>query len=203
MTPKQFHYPLFFNLQEVNGLLKPLGWQCFIREVASEQEPEKAVISKRDERHEVDSDPNEVILTSYTFLMIQSSRLFTWSKYEDGLLIRQFDLLASQIHTSLLEAFIPVGPLVVGQQKHSTVLTFDHFVTYIRIPNLPQPESHFEQYVVIHLHGGYITVIPMDEFNASGGDPMYVWPVLASYEPQSGILYGLGMRMGEFSMRLG
>jgi hypothetical protein len=69
-------------------------------------------------------------------------------------------------------------------------------------PNLAIKEDFHERFVIVILHGVFITVIPFDRFNETGGDPLYMWPALASIDIETGKLYGHGMRMGSFEEQL-
>lgn len=194
---------MFFNLQEFNSHLAPSGWMCRLSEAskgASQHTPEIVRLQQ--------SDPSgqsvaPIPVKNYEFLMVQDHRLYIWQKFENGILIRQYTLSDESGSGKPLEEFIPIASKSPGRNAHPSRLTYHHFVTYIRKSDLVQPDDRHEKYVVLYLHQDQLHVIPMQEFNATGGDPMYVWPVLASYDASSDTLYGAGMRMGTFSMKLG
>ncbi len=132
--------------------------------------------------------------------MIRENLFFHWTKYENGIEINQYDLLEENFVATGKTEFIDITLLEPGIHHRTTILNYHYFVTFFRKTNLERKENFHEQYVIIILHENKINIIPLEQFNESGGDPLYVWPAVASLETTTGKLHGYGMRMGSFSI---
>lgn len=202
MTSLQHHYPFFLDMEVLNSILLDLDWKAVIVEGNTNDGDAYLAIRKilNDETNKL--QPAEIEIGYHEFFMVDGLTLYCWRKYEDGLLVRQFQLDKNDPHASMLSEFMEIIQLDPGRHPHSTQLTYAHFVTFWRKGNLVQKEDWHEKYVIIHLHHQEISIIPLDSFNETGGDPLYMWPALATLDVEKGILYGLGMRMGSFTVAM-
>jgi len=201
MTPFQYHYSYFIELDHFNAALSPIGWKARIELDNSKDKEEYMIIEKISldtSQHEVQS----LRIDFRTFLMISGQRLYAWKRYADGLEIRQYQLDQTDVQGTMITDFVEIGPLVPGKHPHANKMAYEHFVTFIRKPDLITLEDYYEKYVIIHLHGQNVTMIPFDSFNETGGDPLYMWPALATLDLSTGLLHGIGMRMGSFTIPL-
>lgn len=202
MTPVQYHFPYFIELSQFNADLAPLKWIARIEIPPSKNESEILHLAPMAVKGEAEMIVPSLRFDFGAFLMVQDHILYAWRRYEDGLLIRQYDLREVNPELSMLEEFIDIMATEPGRHAHTTRMTYHHFVTFIRKPNLIVKEDYYERYVIILLHEELLTLIPFDTFNETGGDPLYMWPALATLEPETGKLYGHGMRMGSFTVQV-
>lgn len=201
LTPMQYHYPHFLDIARLNADLRPWHVQAVVQN-SETPDSEHLAIKHRDPLSGDLATKPFLVFGPGTFLMVQASRLYAWQKYTNGLLIRQYALDQENIPASLQEDFIDIEKVAPGIHQRKPAVHFDHFVTFIRKPNLVTQEDWYEKYVIVHLHQDRIQIVPLDMLNETGGDPMYVWPALASWSPTKGILYGHGMRMGSFEVSM-
>jgi hypothetical protein len=202
MTPVQYHFPYFIELSKFNADLTPLEWKARIEIPQSKNESEILFVEPIVIKSKSGKVGSSIRFDFGTFLMVQDYLLYAWRRYEDGLLIRQYDLREEDPGVSLLEEFVDITATEPGRQAHSTRIGYHHFVTFIRKPNLIVREDYHERYVIVLLHEDNLTVIPFNSFNETGGDPLYMWPALATLDLDAGKLYGHGMRMGSFTVQL-
>lgn len=202
MTPIQFHYSYFIDVDKFNAELSPLHWSARLVDSVNTEDGEYLVVERLLAAQDDNHNPDAIRIDFGTFLMVSGQRLYVWNRYADGLEIRQYQLDQADIQGTMITDFVEIGPLVPGIQPHSNKMTYEHFVTFIRKPDLVTREDYYEKYVIIYLHGQSVTMIPFDSFNETGGDPLYMWPALASLDPHTGMLHGYGMRMGSFSEQL-
>ncbi len=202
MTPIQYHFPYFIEPGNLNADLAPLQWIARIEIPQSKNESEILVLEPIGIKDETGKPGPPLRFDFGTFLMVQGHTLFAWSRYEDGLLIRQYDLREENPGSSMAEDFIDIMTTDTGKHQRPTRMAYHHFVTFIRKPNLIVKEDYHEQYVIVLLHEDVVNIIPFDNFNETGGDPLYMWPALATLDPDTGKLYGHGMRMGSFTVQL-
>lgn len=201
LTPFQHHYPHFLDITRLHAVLKPSGLQPVLH-WDPESKEEVLVLKKTDKTTgDVATQPT-ITLRAGTFLMVDGDILYDWQRFTNGLLVRQFRLRETDISASKQEDFIEILKYAPGIHPRKSSLRFRHFVTYIRKTNLNVAEEWYERFVILYLHQDQMQIMPMDAFNETGGDSMYVWPALASYDPERRILYGHGMRMGSFEIKL-
>ncbi|HZV69503.1 MAG TPA: hypothetical protein VFG10_08165 [Saprospiraceae bacterium] len=201
MTPFQYHFPHFLEIEKLNQELHPFNLSAHLFIDHDQKDAEYLAIGTR--KQDSNTSPSQNLLFPYgTFLMIQNSSLFTWQKYHEGLEIRKYDLTHQDIHSSMKSDLVNILKCSPGKHLHADKLQFDHFITFSRKENLITPDESFEKYVIVHLNKYHLTIIPFDEFNETGGDPMYKWPALATLDLNSGKLHGIGMRMGTFTIQL-
>lgn len=201
MTPFQYHFPHFLDIEKLNQSLASFGLSVHLFTDRYQNTTEHLIIENV--KHDSNSNPNHRLVFSYgTFLMIHNSSLFTWQKFSEGLEICQYNLAQHDIKTSMQSEFVNVLDLTPGRHPHPTPLQYDHFITFIRKENLITPDASFEKYVIVVLHEQNMTIIPFDDFNETGGDPMYKWPALASLDLTTGKIHGIGMRMGTFTIQM-
>ncbi len=188
MTPIQYHFPYFFDLARFNADLAP--HYCVARNVLpqSKNESESMLLEPMLTNDETKNESPSLHFDFGTFLMVHNHLLFAWRRYKDGLLIRQYDLREVNPELSMLEEFIDIMATEPGRHSHTTRMTYHHFVTFIRKPNLIVKEDYHERYVITLLHEEFLTLIPFDTFNETGGDPLYMWPALATLDVESGKL---------------
>ena len=203
MTPLQHHYPFFLDMATLNVTLLPLLWKAEIVATQAKDDHEYLSIQKIVSEDASKPQAPEIKVGYHEFLMVIGARLYCWRKYEDGVLVRQFQMDDDDPHASMLSEFIEAIRLDPGTHPHPTQLTYEHFVTFWRKENLVQKEDWHEKYVIIHLHHQEISIMPFNSFNETGGDPLYMWPALATLDVEKGILYGHGMRMGSFTAEIG
>lgn len=202
MTPIQYHFPYFIEVSKFNADLAPQHWVARIVNPHNKNESESILLEPSDYKDDTEKERPSLRFDFGTFLMVQNTILYAWRRYEDGLLIRQYDLREVNPVLSMLEEFIDIMATEPGGHAHPTCMTYQHFVTFIRKPNLIVKEDYHERYVIILLHEDFITLFPFDSFNETGGDPLYMWPALATLDPETGKLHGHGMRMGSFTVQL-
>jgi len=202
MTPVQYHLPYFIELSKFNADLASHQWIANIEIPKSKNESEMLILEPMGINDEAGKASPALRFDFGTFLMVQGHFLFAWRRYEDGLLIRQYDFREEDPGIAMAEDFIDIITTDPGKHPRPAMMAYHHFVTFIRKPNLNVKVDYHERYVIILLHGDCITVIPFDSFNETGGDPLYMWPALATLDPDTGKLYGHGMRMGSFTVQL-
>jgi hypothetical protein len=202
MTPVQYHFPYFIEFSQFDADLAPFQWIARIEIPQNKNESEILVVEPQEMKDETRKVSTALRFDFGTFLMVQGHLLFAWRRYRDGLLIRQYDLREADPQISMLEEFVDIAATDPGTHAHSSRLAYQHFVTFIRKPNLTVHEDYHERYVIVMLHEETITIIPFASFNETGGDPLYMWPALATLDPDTGKLYGHGMRMGSFTVQV-
>jgi hypothetical protein len=202
MTSLQHHYPFFLDMEVLNRTLFDLNCKAVIVEGNTNDGDTYLAIRKMlpDETNVL--HPAEMKIGYHEFLMVNGQKLYCWRKYEDGLLVRQFNLDDDDPRISMLSEFIETIKLNPGVHPHPTQRTFEYFVTFWRKDNLVQKENLYEKYVIVHMHHQEVSIIPFGNFNESGGDPLYMWPALATLDAEKGIIYGHGMRMGSFEVAM-
>lgn len=198
MTPYQYHYPYFIQIERFNEDLLATGWKARI--VPPSDKHEEYLVIERQNIDPAQQSMHSLRIDFRTFLMVSGQMLYAWTRYADGLEIRQYQLDQADIQATRIIDFVETGPLVTGIQPHPNKLSYEHFVTFIRKPDLVTKEDYYEKYVIIYLHGQSVTMIPLDSFNETGGDPLYMWPALAVLDINKGLLHGTGMRMGSFTI---
>ncbi len=186
----------------LNAALWSMQWKAEIVGTKTKDDHEYLSIQKIETQDASIPEALEIKVEYHEFLMVDGPKLYCWRKYEDGLLVRQFQLDDDDPQASMLSEFIEIIKLNPGKHPHPTPLIYDHFVTFWRKGNLVQKEDWYEKYVIIHLHHQEISIIPFDSFNETGGDPLYMWPALATLDVENGVLYGHGMRMGSFTVKM-
>ena len=199
MTPYQHHYPHFLDLQKLNESLSAHGWHAG---TGPDAKTKTEVLVFRRTDKDVSDNSSSLVVYPRTFIMINRTFLYLWIKYSNGVMIRMYDLALVPGDQTPVEDFIEIQSRAPGNYQLPVKGLYEHFVTFARKENLVTPESGHEKYVILHLHGDQLTIRAFTEFNETGGDPMYQWPALASFNPATGILYGHGMRMGSFEVRL-
>ena len=200
MTPLQYHYPYFIQIERFNEDLLATGWKARIVPPAGKHE--EYLVIERQNIDPAQQSMHALRIDFRTFLMVSGQMLYAWIRYSDGLEIRQYHLDHEDVQSTMIIDFVEISPLVPGTQPRPTKMSYDHFVTFIRKPDLVTKEDYYEKYVIIYLHGQSVTMIPLDSFNETGGDPLYMWPALAVLDISKGQLHGVGMRMGSFTISL-
>lgn len=201
LTPYQHHFPHFLDISRLHADLKPSGLRPVIHLDPNTKEDVLALKKTDKTTGDVASQPT-ITIGAGTFLMVDGAYFYGWQRFTNGLLIRQFKLHEEDIHASMQEDFIDILEYPPGIHHRKSSLRYRHFVTFVRKSNLHVAEDWYERFVILYLHEDQMQIIPMDAFNETGGDPMYVWPALASLNPETMILYGHGMRMGSFQINL-
>lgn len=200
MTPKQYYFPYFFNLNSFNKEIKLFGLSSYV---------------KRDDKGMVQS------LAIIRYKLFQSLR----SKYDlieipfgMTLMVHQDNLLFWKTDYNVIDLF----RVNLEKLKHSPeklhdkirikmsancydckpIIELANFVTYVRMDELKYETDFHEKFAVIIIDNSHIQTIPFDSFNKNGGDCGYVWPATARLDFSTLKIHGQGMRMNDFIIDL-
>lgn len=194
MTPTQYYFPYFFQLDTFNKELRSFDLSSFVAYDEKSQMPESLLLKKQTSK-----EPLLTIPFGAT-IMLERNKLFYWKTDTNLIDIIQVDLFSLNEEPELLNAKIDLSLLQLGKNYVRSYLDVDLLVTYTRKENLTYNQDYFENFVIVIIEREQINLIPFDWFNKTGGDYGYVWPALARVD--KGKLYGQGMRMANFTVDL-
>ncbi len=201
MTPSQFYFPYFFNLDKFNKALSPFGLSSNVTYKENTDIVENLIINK----NAISFHKSKTTLFTIPFgttLMIRGDILNHWSTDYDTLDITQIQLsdLANTLNTTNKK--INLLEFSLGHNKIDTGLELIDFITYVRKEDLRYEQDYYERYVLVFINKEDINMLPFDWFNKKGGDYGYVWPATAQFDKERNKLYGQGMRMADFTVTL-
>ena len=194
MTPTQYYFPYFFQLDTFNKGLASFHLSSFVTYDEKAQMPECLLLKKQSSK-----DPSLTIPFGAT-IMLERNKLFYWKTDTNLIDIVQVDLLSLNEEPELLNTKIDLSQLQLGKNHVRTYLDVDLLVTYARKESLTYNQEYFENFAIVIVEKETINLIPFDWFNKTGGDYGYVWPALARVH--NGKLYGQGIRMDNFTVEL-
>jgi hypothetical protein len=194
MTPTQYYFPYFFQLDTFNKELATFDLSSFVAYDEKAQMPESLLLKKQTSK-----DPLLTIPFGAT-IMLERNKLFYWTTDTNLIDIVQVDVFSLDEEPELLNTKIDLSQLQLGKNHVKGYLDVDPLVTYARKEGLTYNQDYYENFVIVIIENGQIDLIPFDWFNKTGGDYGYVWPALARVD--KGKLYGQGMRMANFTVNL-
>lgn len=198
MTPHQYYFPYFFNIDDFNKSLKEIGLVSYLT-------PENGVDASQLVIGKIDSDSisaKVVEIKSQTTLMIQDESLIYWQTDYNLIKINKLSLLDSSDIFIIETDTIRLNIDELGISKQVNVLKLKSLVTFTRIEELQYEQDYYEQFVIVIIDRGQLKSIPFEWFNKTGGDWGYVWPATARIDTKTNKLYGRGMRMSDFVLDL-
>jgi hypothetical protein len=198
MTPTQFYFPYFFNLEKFNKTLSSFGLSSYVTNNEKTKMPQDLIITEKKALSFFKSKTTLVTIPFGATLMIQNDKLNYWSTGYDTLYITQIQLAKLADTPIILTRKIDLLKFSLGHNKFDTDLDLNSFVTYIRKENLKYDQEYYEKFVFVFINKDDINILPFEWFNKTGGDYGYVWPATAQFDKERNKLYGHGMRMGDF-----
>ena len=199
MTPTQFYFPYFFNLDKFNKSLSSFGLSAHLTYDERTKMPNNLLINKKSF---FKSTPTLLSIPFGATLMVNNDKLFYWSTEYDILNINQIQLTDLTDVNKLKNQKIDLRQFLLGHNKFDTDLEITDFVTYIRKEDLKYDQDYYEKFALVFISRNDINIIPFDWFNKSGGDYGYVWPATAQFDKERNKLYGQGMRMADFTINI-
>ena len=201
MTPIQFYFPYFFKIDTFNKELKPFGLSSYITYNSKTQMPDSLIITKHQLFGLIGSKPTLLTIPLGVTLMIQLDNLFYWKTDYDIIDITQTKLDSLENPTKQISRTIDLEKTSIGHNNINTDLELVDFVTFVRKQDLTYKQDYYEKFAIVIINKDDINIIPFDWFNEKGGDYGYVWPATARLDKEK--LYGQGMRMSDFCIKLG
>ncbi|MFN0081544.1 MAG: hypothetical protein ACKVOM_03425 [Ferruginibacter sp.] len=198
MTPTQFYFPYFFNLDKFNKTLSSFGLSSYVTNNEKTKMPQDLIITEKKALSFFKSKTTLLTIPFGATLMVQNDKLNYWSTGYDTLDITQIQLAKLADTPIILTRKIDLLKFSLGHNKFDTDLDLNSFVTYIRKENLKYDQEYYEKFVLVFINKDDINILPFDWFNKTGGDYGYVWPATAQFDKERNKLYGHGMRMGDF-----
>jgi hypothetical protein len=200
MTPTQYYFPYFFDLDFFNKAIKPLGLSSYLTYDSKTKMPDELILTKY---KFFNLRKSKTALYSIPFgatLMVQNNNLFYWKTDYDSLDITQIKLSKLTNTVEIKNHEINLLHFSIGHNKIDTTLDLIDFVTYIRKADLKYDQDYYEKFTIVFIHKNDINIIPFDWFNKLGGDYGYVWPAVARLNKEQKKLHGQGMRMDKFTV---
>jgi hypothetical protein len=200
MTPTQFYFPYFFNLDKFNETISPFGLSSYVTNNEKTKMPEDLIITEKKALSFLKSKKPLLTIAFGETLMVQNDKLNYWTTDYDTLNITQIGLShLAQTSISVNEK-IDLLKFSLGHNKIDTRLNLNDFVTYVRKEDLKYDQDYYERFVLVFINKDDINIVPFDWFNKTGGDYGYIWPAIAQFDKKRNKLYGQGMRMGDFTV---
>lgn len=200
MTPSQFYFPYFFNLDKFNKALSPFGLSSYVTNNDKTKMPEDLIITEKKALSFLKSKTTLLTIPFGATLMVHNDKLNYWSTDYDTLDITQIQLSSLSNTPITTNKKIDLLKFSLGHNKVDTGLDLNDFVTYVRKEDLKYDQDYYEKFVLVFINKDDINILPFDWFNKTGGDYGYVWPATAQFDKERNKLYGHGMRMGDFTV---
>ena len=198
MTPTQFYFPYFFNLDKFNKTLSSFGLSSYVTNNEKTKMPQDLIITEKKALSFLKSKTTLLTIPFGATLMVQNDKLNYWSSDYDTLDITQIQLSNLSSIPTTTNKKIDLQKFSLGHSKIDTGLDLNNFVTYVRKEDLKYDQDYYEKFVLVFIDKDDINILPFDWFNKTGGDYGYVWPATAQFDKERSKLYGHGMRMGDF-----
>lgn len=200
MTPSQFYFPYFFNLEKFNEFLLPFSLSSYVTNDEKLNMPENLIIIQKTAVGFLNSSISLLTIPFGATLMVEGDNLNYWSTDYDTINISQIELSNLSEQSITTNKKIDLLKFSLGHNKINTGLDLNNFVTYVRKESLKYDQAYYERFVLVFINNDDIIILPFDWFNKSGGDYGYVWPATAQFDKKRNKLYGHGMRMGDFTV---
>jgi hypothetical protein len=200
MTPTQFYFPYFFNLDKFNKTLSSFGLSSYVTNNEKTKMPQELIITEKKSLSFFKSKTTLFTIPFGATLMVQNDKLNYWSTDYDTLDITQIQLSNLSGKPMLTNKKIDLLNFSLGHNKIDTGLDLNNFVTYVRKNDLKYDQEYYEKFALVFINKDEINILPFDWFNKTGGDYGYVWPATAQFDKERNKLYGHGMRMGDFTI---
>jgi hypothetical protein len=198
MTPNQFYFPYFFDLEKFNDLLTEFELSSFVTMDDKTKIPKELVVTKKSILNFLKPKSPLFTIPFGVTLMIQNDYLFYWSTEYNKIDIIRIDLKNLLDATIIESQNINLLRYSIGHNNFDNKLDLIDFITYVRKDDLKYDQAHYEKFMLVFINKDDINLIPFDWFNKSGGDYGYVWPAIAKFDKVNFKLYGQGMRMSDF-----
>jgi hypothetical protein len=200
MTPTQFYFPYFFNLDKFNKTLSSFGLSSYVTNNEKTKMPQDLIITEKKALSFFKSKTTLLTIPFGATLMVQNNKLIYWSTDYDALDIKQVELSSLSNTPITTNKKIDLLKYSLGHNKADTEIDLNDFVTYVRKEDLKYDQDYYEKFVLVFINKDDINILPFDWFNKTGGDYGYVWPATAQFDKERNKLYGHGMRMGDFTI---
>ena len=164
---------------------------------------EKLIIIEKQKFNFLRKEKELLQIPFWTTLMVVDEELIYWNTEEDYVNIVKINLTELRIDLVSQNSKIDISNMDLGNNIYQTYLGLNNFVTFVRKSDLKYNQEYFENFVIMIINETQINLIPFDDFNKKGGDYGYVWPATAAIDVDNKKLYGKGMRMNDFEVKLG
>ena len=203
MTFKQHYFPYFFDQSQLNKSLEKFGLTTKIVINRRSKMAEKLIIIEKQKFNFLRKEKELLQIPFWTTLMVVDEELIYWNTEEDYVNIVKINLTELRIDLVSQNSKIDISNMDLGNNIYQTYLGLNNFVTFVRKSDLKYNQEYFENFVIMIINETQINLIPFDDFNKKGGDYGYVWPATAAIDVDNKKLYGKGMRMNDFEVKLG
>ena len=202
MTSKQYYFPYFFNQIELNNSIKKYGLNTLVIFDKKTEMANELIITKR-EKFNLFGKEKQILKISFgTILMIVDDELIYWNIDEEVIDIVKINLTELSQNIESMNSKIDISKMNLGNNTYQTYLGLNNFVTFVRKNDLKYDLDYYENYVIVIINNENIKLIPFEKFNKTGGDYGYVWPAIAKIDIANKMLYGKGMRMQNFELKI-
>ena len=202
MTPEQYYYPYFFNQYDFNDSIKKFGLNTKVTIDKKTELTNELIITKRNEFTLFGKEKELLKIPFETLLMIVENELIYWKIDGEKIDITKINLNELSQNIESINSKINISKMNLGTNIFQTYLGLNNFVTFVRKNDLKYDLPYYEKYVIVIIENESIKLIPYDKFNKLGGDYGYVWPAIAKIDIENKKLYGKGMRMDNFELKL-
>ena len=194
MTPTQYYFPYFFQLDHFNKEVQSFGLSASVTYNSKTEMPDILLLTRKGSHDFLHSVPFGATI------MVQGDKLLYWKTDYDLLDITEVQLGETANTLKHLSEQIDLLKFKIGHNKLETALDLKDFVTFVRKENLTYQQDYFERFAIVLINDSDINIIPFDWFNKTGGDYGYIWPATARMDKSR--LNGQGMRMENFTVEL-
>jgi len=202
MSSKQYYFPYFFDESELNQSLEKFGLTAKIVIDKRSEMGENIIITEKKNFNLFRKEKELLQIPPWTTLMIVDEELIYWNTDENNVDIVKINLTKLKTNVVSQNSKIDISNMDLGNNIFQTSLGLNNFVTFVRKSDLKYNQEYFENFVIMIINEARINLIPFDNFNKKGGDYGYVWPATARIDIENKKLYGKGMRMDDFEIKL-
>jgi len=202
MTPEQYYFPYFFNQIELNNSIKKYGLNTLVIFDKKTEIAKELIITKK-ERFNLFGKEKQILKIPFgTILMIVDDELIYWNIDDEIIDIVKINLTELSQNIESMNSKIDISKMNLGNNTYQTYLGLNNFVTFVRKNDLKYNQEYYENYVIVIINNENIKLIPFENFNKTGGDYGYVWPAIAKIDIENKMLFGKGMRMQNFELKI-
>lgn len=200
MTPIQYYFPYFFDLESFNKQLAKIGLISYVIWNDKIKMPSELVIVKKRFLNFRKSEKRLLTIPFSVTLTVQNNKLIYWPTDSNELNIVQVDFSQLDSQPIIFNTKIDLLKLSAGKNTLKTYLDITILSAFARIDTIRYDQEYFENLAIILVESETVSLLPFDCFNQTSGDYGYVWPATARIDKEKGILYGQGMRMSDFTV---
>lgn len=187
---------------EFNNSIEKYGLNTLVTFDKKTEMATELIITKRERFNFFRKEKQILKIPFHTKLMIVDDELIYWNINEEIIDIVKINLIELSQNIESMNSKIDISKMDLGNNTYQTYLGLNNFVTFVKKENLKYDREYYENYVILIINNENIKLIPFEEFNKTGGDYGYVWPAIARIDVEKQILFGSGMRMGNFELKL-